>query len=141
MKLTKPVVAASVFITTFTLTACVDKSYERGSNVDNQGDEVLIGSVSTSDRTALPKHGSIVVLLVEDSENIIARQEIDVDGRPVPIGYRLRYDADDIHDDRRYYIEAVVESHDDTKWKSDRTPVLTQGGLENNVPLVMSPTP
>lgn len=126
---------------TLGLTACTDKTYERGSGVDNRGDKVLVGSVSTSDSTALPKHGTIIVLLMDESETVISRQELDIGNNPVPIGYRLRYDDADIQPTRRYYVAANVESHNDTKWKSDRTPVLTEGGLTNNVPIVVHPTP
>lgn len=137
----RTITTTSALIAALALTACADKSYQRGSGVSNTGDEVLIGSVSSVDRTSLPKDGTLIVHLVKDNEVILSREEIEIGKKPVPIAYRLRYDPVDIDNDHRYYVEAMVESHEDTKWKSDRTPVLTQGGLENNVPLVVKPTP
>ena len=40
--------------------------------------------------------GTIIVLLMDESESVISRQELDIGNNPVPIGYRLRYDDADI---------------------------------------------
>ena len=96
-------------------------------------DNVVAGTVSYRQRSALPPTAVIIVKLVDVSRadapsTTIVERRIDAAGKQVPIPFDFAYDRRKIDERNRYVIQAEIRDGDKLLFITDTSyPVITQG--------------
>lgn len=109
---------------------------EEGGGVETQ-DNVVSGTVTYRQRSALPPNAVVTVRLVDVSRQdvsapVIAEQRIETNGRQVPIEYGMAYDRSKIQERNRYAVRAEIRSGSRLLFTTaDSYPVITQGNPRN----------
>lgn len=107
-------------------TNCVSRSNMTGSNT-------VTGSVTYRPRVALPANAIVKVQLLQIVEpqappNTIAQQEIQTNGRQVPISFALTYNPEHISPNQSYEVIASILVNGQLRWiNTTRYRVITQG--------------
>lgn len=107
-------------------------------------DNVITGTVTYRQRTALPQKAAVVIKLVDISREdvsavTVAEQRIEAAGKQVPIPFDLVFDWNRIQQANRYAIQAqIIEGGRLLYTTNTSYPVLTQGN-PRNVDLVLVP--
>lgn len=70
----------------------------------------LIGELSYQVRIALPPAGILEVSLSDGPDHVLARLQVELEGRQVPLPFRLMVPVDDIRNDRSYRLTAAIRS-------------------------------
>jgi uncharacterized lipoprotein YbaY len=105
---------------------------------------VVSGTVTYRERTALPRNAVLTVKLVDisrqnTSSKVIAEQSIKLNGQQVPISFELKFDEKDISFRNDYTVEAEISGRNRILYKNDVTNrVLTQGN-PNKVEITVIP--
>ncbi len=100
-------------------------------------DNVITGTVTYRQRTALPRNAVLTVKLLDVSRadaaaDTIAEQRIETAGKQVPISFELVYDQRRIRERNRYAVRAEIYDGDRLLFTTDTShPVLTQGNPRN----------
>ncbi|MGB7069488.1 MAG: YbaY family lipoprotein [Pyrinomonadaceae bacterium] len=98
-------------------------------------DNVITGTVTYRQRSALPSTAVVTVRMVDvsrqdSSSTTIAEQVIETDGKQVPFSFEIVYDQSKIIERNNYAIQAEIRDNGRLLFISDvRYPVLTQGNL------------
>lgn len=93
----------------------------------------ITGSVTYRQRVALPANALVKVQLLQIVEpeappNEIAEQQIQTNGRQVPISFSLTYNPEDISPNQSYEVIASILVDGELRWiNTTRYQVLTQG--------------
>lgn len=96
-------------------------------------DNVVSGTVTYRQRSALPANAVILVRLVDVSRadasgTVIAEERIDAGGKQVPISFDLAYERNRIQERNRYVIRAEIRDGERLLFTTDTSyPVITQG--------------
>lgn len=103
----------------------------------------LTGTVIYLERIAMAPDAVITVELQDASAgtiSVIAAQDINAEGRQVPIPFELPYDAAAIDPAGTYLLSARINEAGQTTFASQTgVPVLTNGAPTSNVEIVVSP--
>ncbi len=100
-------------------------------------DNVVSGTVTYRQRSALPPNATVTVTIVDvsraDSQSTtIAERRIPIDGKQVPIPFDLTYDRAKIQERNRYAVRAEIRDGDRLLFTTDTNiPVITQGNPRN----------
>ena len=96
-------------------------------------DNVISGTVTYRQRSALPATAVLIVKLVDVSRQdvsstIISEQRIETSSKQLPFSFDLVYDRSKIQERNRYAIQAEIRDGDRLLYITDTSnPVLTQG--------------
>ena len=96
-------------------------------------DNVVSGTVTYRQRSALPPSATLVVTIIDVSRadapsTIIAEQRVPTAGKQVPIPFDLAYDRAKIQERNRYGVRAEIRDGDRLLFTTDTSyPVITQG--------------
>jgi uncharacterized lipoprotein YbaY len=102
------------------------------------------GTVSYLSRMALPASAIIEVklqdvLLADAPARVIAKEEIPLGERQVPVPFELKFDAAKIDPKHTYWVKASILVDEQLRFISDKAyPVLTQGN-PTHVELIVKP--
>jgi uncharacterized lipoprotein YbaY len=116
-----------------TVTECRDS---RGGGVETM-DNVVSGTVTYRQRSALPPGAALIVKIVDVSRQdasgmVIAEQRIDTSGKQVPIPFDLAYERSKIQERNRYALQAEIRDGNRLLFITDTSyPVITQGSPRN----------
>ncbi|MEM1412615.1 MAG: YbaY family lipoprotein [Pseudomonadota bacterium] len=120
------------------LTACSDGSSEPDPAEASLA--TLSGTVTYRERMALPINAAVNVRLLDISVmdvpvRVLAEQNIDTQGKSVPIPYQLEYDPAQVQEGLTYAVRAEIRSaNGDLLWTTDTVhPVLTRDAPTDNV--------
>lgn len=111
-----------------TSTAC-----RPGDDVMETQDNVVSGTVTYRQRSALPPTAVLIVKIVDVSRSdfsapIIVEQRIDTAGKQVPIQFDIAYDRTKIQERNRYAVQAEIRDGGRLLFITDTSyPVITQG--------------
>lgn len=70
----------------------------------------LIGELSYRVRIALPPAGTLEVSLSDGPDHVLARLQVELEGRQVPLPFRLMVPIDDIRKDKPYRLTASIRT-------------------------------
>lgn len=114
----------------------VRECQEGGGGVETQ-DNVVSGTVTYRQRSALPPNATLTVSIVEVSRadapsTTIAETRIPTAGKQVPIPFDLAYDRAKVRERDRYAVRAEIRDGDRLLFTTDsNVPVITQGNPRN----------
>lgn len=100
-------------------------------------DNVVSGTVTYRQRSALPQTAVLIVKIVDvsladASSTVIAEQRIETAGKQVPISFDMAYDRKKIVDRNRYAVQAEIRDGGRLLFITDTShPVITQGNPRN----------
>ncbi|MBK9153999.1 MAG: YbaY family lipoprotein [Chloracidobacterium sp.] len=103
-----------------------------GGVVETQ-DNVVSGTVTYRQRSALPRTAVLIVKIVDVSRQdvsstVVAEQRIETAGKQVPISFDIAYDRSRIQERNSYAIQAEIRDGGRLLFITDtRYPVITQG--------------
>lgn len=124
---------------------CQNTGGDTNPNPDQPGQGTVSGTITYVQRMALPRNAVITVRLVQlsgqdaNAEMTIAEQQINADGRQVPIAFELRPDASRISQRRRYVVRAEITNNGRTIFTSDRDYEVLTRGNPNQVDITLVP--
>lgn len=123
-------------ITTGTRPTVSAEDVETRANCDGPvqtQDNVVSGTVTYRQRSALPPTAVLIVSLIDISRadaaaTVIAEQRIETAGKQVPFSFDMAYDRSRIQERNRYSIRAEIRDRDRLLFTTDTNyPVITQG--------------
>ncbi len=100
-------------------------------------DNVVSGTVSYRQRSALPSGAVLLVKIVDVTRQdasavVVAEQRIDTSGKQVPIPFDLAYDRTRVQERNRYAVQAEIRDGNRLLFITDTSyPVITQGNPRN----------
>ena len=109
---------------------------DSGGGVETQ-DNVVSGTVTYRQRSALPQTAVLIVKIVDvsladASSIVVAEQRIETTGKQVPISFDMAYDRSKIQERNRYAVQAEIRDGGRLLFITDTSyPGITQGSPRN----------
>ncbi len=101
-------------------------------------ENVVTGTVTYTNRSALPRNAIITVQLLDVSRadamgEVVAEQKIEADGKQVPIAFSLQYKPNQVKRRNRYTVRAEIKNGNGRLLYTSTTayPVITDGNPSN----------
>jgi len=109
------------------------------------GSRTLRGTVTYSQRSALPSNSTVTVRLVDlapqgGGERVVAESTFGTNDRQLPLSFELQYDPARTGTQRNYGLEAEISTNGRLAFKTAQpVPVQLRGGVESNIQLTVVP--